>query len=135
MNASSHDFESLTPWKNITASKLGLGIQFKPEAKLYENISTLKWMEKISYRLGAYSAQLPYSTATGALYVEQAWTVGFGIPILAQQGLSSLNLSLGFGKRGVNETGYTSEEFLSFNFGIVISPSSFDRWFRKRKLD
>lgn len=135
MNASSHDFESLTPWKNITASKLGLGIQFKPEAKLYENISTLKWMEKISYRFGAYSAQLPYSTATGALYVEQAWTVGFGMPILAQQGLSSLNLSIGFGKRGVKETGYTSEEFLSFNFGIVISPSSFDRWFRKRKLD
>jgi len=40
-----------------------------------------------------------------------------------------------FGKRGVNEPGSTSEEFFSFNFGLVISPSSFDRWFRKRKLD
>jgi hypothetical protein len=133
--ASSHDFPNLSPWNNLSASKFGLGLQFKPEAKLYENVSTLKFMEKISYRIGAYSSLLPYSTVAGTQYNEQALTAGFGMPILAQQGLSSLNLSLVFGKRGVNEPGYTSEEFFSFNFGLVVSPSSFDRWFRKRKLD
>jgi hypothetical protein len=133
--ASFHDFPNLSPWNNLNASKFGLGLQFKPEAKLYENISTLKFMEKISYRIGAYSSLLPYSTVAGTQYNEQAISAGFGMPILAQQGLSSLNLSLVFGKRGVNEPGYTSEEFFSFNFGLVVSPSSFDRWFRKRKLD
>jgi len=133
--ASSHDFPNLATWNNLSASKFGFGLQFKPEAKLYENVSTLKFMEKISYRIGAYSSLLPYSTVAGTQYNEQALTAGFGMPILAQQGLSSLNLSLVFGKRGVNEPGYTSEEFFSFNFGLVVSPSSFDRWFRKRKLD
>ena len=135
MNASSHDFESLTPWKNVSASKIGIGFQFKPEAKVYENISTLKFLEKITYRMGAYSSQLPYATDAGNQLSEQALTLGFGMPILAQQGLSSLNLSLGLGQRGANETGSTTEQFITFNFGLVISPSSFDRWFRKRKLD
>jgi hypothetical protein len=135
INPSSHDFTNLAIWKNMMASKIGLGLQFKPEAKLYENITTLKFLEKITYRFGAYSFQLPYATATGNQYIEQALSFGFGVPILAQQGLSSLNLSLLVGNRGVNQKGYTSEEFLSFNFGLVISPSSFDRWFRKRKLD
>jgi hypothetical protein len=92
-------------------------------------------LEKVTYRIGAYSALLPYVSANGNQYTEQALTVGFGIPILAQQGLSSLNFSMSAGKRGVNEPLSTSEEFLTFNFGLVISPSSFDRWFRKRKLD
>ncbi|MBM3187022.1 MAG: hypothetical protein FJZ67_12040, partial [Bacteroidetes bacterium] len=135
VSAPSHDFQNLSQWNNLTASKIGFGIQFKPESKLYENISTLKFLEKISYRVGTYSALLPYASSSGTRYKEQALTVGFGMPILAQQGLSSLNLSICFGKRGVDELGYTSEEFLSFNFGLVISPSNFDRWFRKRKLD
>jgi hypothetical protein len=63
--ASSHDFPNLSPWNNLSASKFGLGLQFKPEAKLYENVSTLKFMEKISYRIGAYSSLLPYSTVAG----------------------------------------------------------------------
>lgn len=135
INASSHDFQNISPWKNLNSTKTSVGIQFKPEAKVYENISTLKFLEKISYRIGSYSSMLPYSTVSGAQYKEQAFTAGFGLPILAQQGLSSLNLSICFGKRGVDEIGFTSEEFLSFNFGLVVSPSSFDRWFRKRKLD
>jgi hypothetical protein len=102
---------------------------------VYENISTLKFLEKITYRIGAYSSQLPYVTDAGNQLSEQALTLGFGMPILAQQGLSSLNLSLGLGQRGANETGSTTEQFITFNFGLVISPSSFDRWFRKRKLD
>ncbi len=135
INAPSYDFENLLQGKYSNYSKMGLGLQFNPEAKLYENISTLKFFEKITYRIGAYSSLLPYTTISGSQYNEQALTVGFGIPIIAQQGLSSLNFSVCLGKRGVNETVYTSEEFLSFNFGLIISPSSFDRWFRKRKLD
>lgn len=135
ISASTHNFQNVSPWNNLNSTKTGFGLQFQPEAKLYENISTLKFLEKISYRIGLYSTLLPYSTVSGAQYKEQAFTAGFGMPILAQQGLSSLNLSICFGKRGVDEIGFTSEEFLSFNFGLVVSPSSFDRWFRKRKLD
>jgi hypothetical protein len=135
INPTSHDFTNFENWKNDRSSKIAFGLQFKPETNLYENISTLKFLEKISYRIGAYTFQLPYSSTSGNQYVEKALTIGFGLPILAQQGLSSLNLSISLGNRGVNQSGYTSEEFLAFNFGLVISPSSFDRWFRKRKLD
>jgi hypothetical protein len=135
INAGTYDFENSISFENSNASKIGIGLQFKPEAKLYENISTLKFFEKLTYRFGAYSSQLPYVTSSGSQYLEQAFTVGFGMPILAQQGLSSLNLSIGFGNRGVSEPSFTTEQFITFNFGLVISPSNFDRWFRKRKLD
>jgi hypothetical protein len=28
-----------------------------------------------------------------------------------------------------------SENYAAINFGIILSPSIFDKWFRKRKLD
>jgi hypothetical protein len=62
-------------------------------------------------------------------------TFGLGIPILAQQSLSSLNIAFQLGQRGINEASSLKESYLGINFGLIVSPSSFDKWFRKRKLD
>ena len=94
----------------------------------------LKALEKFSYRLGAYQQTLPYFK-NERVYEERGLTFGLGIPILAQQSLSSLNISFQFGQRGLNEANALKESFIGMNFGLIVSPSSFDKWFRKRKLD
>jgi len=84
--------------------------------------------------LGAYQQTLPYFK-NERVYEERGLTFGLGIPILAQQSLSSLNISFQFGQRGLNEANALKESFIGMNFGLIVSPSSFDKWFRKRKLD
>jgi hypothetical protein len=39
------------------------------------------------------------------------------------------------GKRGTGTASDISERFYSINIGIVLSPSSYERWFKKYKLD
>jgi hypothetical protein len=130
-----HNFDQVNEWTAVNSEKVGLGIQFAPEAKLYDNISTLKALEKLNYRIGIYQNKLPYQTVNGSRYIEQGLTFGLGMPIIAQQGLSSLNLALTLGNRGTAESNTTKESFIGLSFGLIVSPASFDRWFRKRKLD
>lgn len=130
-----HNFDNINSWNLSDSKKTSLGIQFSPESKLYENIATLRGLEKLSYRIGAYQSLLPYVSQNGSRYEEAGVSFGIGMPILAQQGLSSLNLALTLGTRGNSEINATQEKFIGLSFGLIVSPSSFDRWFRKRKLD
>ena len=68
-------------------------------------------------------------------YVDRGTTFGIGIPILAQMSLSSLNFAFVLGKKGTGSDADLNESYLGFNFGMVFSPSAFEKWFRKRKLD
>ena len=102
--------------------------------KISENFTNLKALEKFSYRIGAYQQTLPYFK-NDRVYEERGLTFGLGIPILAQQSLSSLNVSFQFGQRGSTDPSSLQESFIGMNFGLIVSPSSFDKWFRKRKLD
>jgi hypothetical protein len=128
------EFENLTAWPLVDYSSVNFGIQFNPELNLAENLTNLKTLEKWSYRIGAFSQSLPY-WKNDRIYNERGMTFGLGIPILAQQSLSSVNIAFQFGQRGLNETGALKESYMGINFGLILSPSSFDKWFRKRKLD
>jgi len=112
-----------------------LGVEYRPERFLYENLATLRFFDKFSYRLGAYFGQLPYSDVAGDAFRAQALTFGLGIPILAQQSLSSINFSCTVGQRGTFKTGALHETFISVQLGAVLAPAGFERWFRKRKMD
>jgi len=125
---------TLTKWDLVDYTKLSLGLQFNPELKISENFTNLKALEKFSYRIGAYQQTLPYFK-NDRVYEERSLTFGLGIPILAQQSLSSLNVSFQFGQRGSTDPSSLQESFIGMNFGLIVSPSSFDKWFRKRKLD
>ncbi|MFM7467159.1 MAG: hypothetical protein ACKO2O_04570, partial [Crocinitomicaceae bacterium] len=107
------------------------GIQFNPEKNLFENLSVLKFAEKLSYRLGVYSVNNEFSDQC---ITDFGTTFGIGIPILIQQSLSSVNLSFQMGKR-TNESTSLKENYGGMQVGLIFCPSSFDRWFRKRKLD
>jgi hypothetical protein len=112
---------------------MSFGLQFQPEYKVLENLATLKAFEKITYRAGYYQQSLPY-LSNGEQYQERGLTLGFGLPLLAQVSLSSINLGLTFGQRSVPNTDW-SEQFIGARVSLIMAPSNFEKWFRKRQLD
>jgi hypothetical protein len=118
-----------------SAKRYAIGISYRPERFLYENIATLGLFDKFTYRVGAYLGQLPYKDAGKNSFREQGVTFGLGIPVLAQQSFSSINFSCTLGQRGTFVTNGLQENFVAFQLGAILSPASFERWFRKRKMD
>ena len=84
--------------------------------------------------MGGYYDMLPYFQ-NGNQYLDRGVSLGLGIPILAQQSLSSVNFSFSLGQRSNFVSGDLNENYIGINAGIILSPASFERWFRKRKLD
>jgi hypothetical protein len=107
------------------------GIQFKPERNLFENLSVLRFHEKLSYRFGYYTNSV---TINNSAYSDYGITFGFGLPTLIQRSLSSVNLSFQLGMNN-KENDELNESYGGIQLGIVFAPSSFEKWFRKRKLD
>jgi hypothetical protein len=64
-----------------------------------------------------------------------AVTAGFGFPFLSHKTNSSLNISFQYGANGTGTSGDLKERFYSFSLGIIIAPSSYEKWFKKYKLD
>jgi hypothetical protein len=130
-----HDSQDLIPDFGMTNfQRLSFGAQFNPESRLMENISTLKGIEKMTYRLGYYTQSLPYTT-NAIQYQESAVSFGLGLPIMAQMSSSSVNFSVNMGTRSSNQSFGIQEKFISVNLGFILAPSNFDKWFRQRKLD
>ena len=130
-----HDAQDLIPDFGMTNfQRLSFGAQFNPESRLMENISTLKGLEKMTYRLGYYTQSLPYTT-NAIQYEESAVSFGLGLPIMAQMSASSVNFSINMGTRSSNQNFGIQEKFVSVNLGFILAPSNFDKWFRQRKLD
>lgn len=116
------------------SSKISVGFQYIPERKFIENKTNMKFAERLRYRVGMYYNKLPYSY-NNEQFTDMGATVGIGIPILAQISLSSVNLGFAFGKRSTGQDASYNNTYMNFNFGVTISPSLFERWFIKRKLD
>ena len=123
----------ITGFDQSNASKMSFGLQFQPEYKVLENLATLKALEKLSYRAGYYQQTLPY-LSHGQQYQERGITIGFGLPLLAQVSLSSVNVGLTLGQRTVENTDW-SENFIGARVSLIMAPSNFEKWFRKRQLD
>ncbi|MFZ9581835.1 MAG: hypothetical protein ACO28O_02555 [Crocinitomicaceae bacterium] len=119
----------------LASYRFGAGVQYSPERKMYENVATLGFLDKFHYRAGFYFGNLPYQDAAGNGFQERAITLGLGIPILVQQSLSSVNVSVVLGERGTGIQNGLQEQFVSIQLGTILSPSVFERWFRKRKMD
>lgn len=116
------------------SSKFSIGFQYTPETKFIENSVNTNFFERMRYRVGYYNFTLPY-TDNGLSTSEFGTTFGLGLPIVAQQALSSINIGVTYGKRGNADASGLNESFVGINFGVIISPSFYDRWFKKRKLD
>lgn len=117
-----------------STQKLSFGIQFTPEYKVEDNKVNTNFFESMRYRVGYYNFNLPY-LESGKEIKEFGTTFGIGIPLVSQSALSSVNLGVTLGTRGSGETTGLNERFIGVNFGVIIAPSGYDRWFKKRKLD
>lgn len=111
-----------------------VGIQFLPNADVQAKSKGIKYFSKIKYRLGGYYGSSPMSIG-GKQVTTAAGTLGFAFPFFAQKSNSSINLSVQYGRSSTGVSGTFSENFFNFGLGIVIAPSSYERWFRKYKLD
>lgn len=118
----------------LATNKISVGIQYIPERKFTEKSANASFLETVRYRAGFYHYTLPYSFG-GQQLSDIGATLGFGIPILAQQSLSNVNIGFSAGNRSTTAIGSLNEKYIGINFGIILAPSNFDRWFRKRKLD
>ena len=117
----------------LNTSRYTFGIQYIPEIGLFVNKAKTKFMARIRYRAGTYYYTLPYET-NGEQVTDFGTTFGFGIPIVIQNSLSSINFGFAIGKRGIADDNALKERYYGINFGISIAPGT-DRWFVKRKLN
>jgi hypothetical protein len=123
---------SSNSFSNTFVSKLAA--QFIPNVDINKKTKGVAYFSKIKYRIGGQYGLLP-NTVNGRQLKTTAVTAGFGFPFLSQKTNSSLNLSVQYGTNGTGNTADLKERFFSVNFGIIIAPSSYERWFKKYKLD
>ena len=108
--------------------QFSFGIQYNYNAKERENIFKMMW-----YRTGFRYANTPLVLKNDQLK-EYGITFGVGIP-MGEKSKGSFNLSLETGIRGENKNGLAREQFTNIIFGFSFTPSYYDRWFVKPKID
>jgi hypothetical protein len=109
------------------------GLQFIPND---QNIRQLfKYMQ---YRTGFRYGNTRI-LQNGKPMTEFGISFGFGLPLVKSKSVHSTSTSLNFGvetgRRGNNVAGLISEQFTHYVFGVTLTPSFWDRWFQRRKLD
>jgi hypothetical protein len=112
----------------------GVGFQYAPHFDFLDRSKDINLIHRMKYRVGAIYQTLPWSDQQVQLS-NKALTFGIGIPIINQFSSSSINLSCLYGQRwnGIEST--LKENYFSFNFGVNITPASYERWFKKNKID
>jgi len=114
--------------------RFSLGAQFTPNFNSYDRSVDKNYLSKIRYRAGGYIGTLP-NVQDGTQLSEYGLTVGFGLPIASQKTNSSFNFSMQYGERGNGASNGINEQFVSVNFGVILAPANYDKWFKKTKLD
>lgn len=108
------------------------GFQFQPDSKLMASGAGSSFWSRVNYRAGTYMGTLP-TTLDNQTSTQFGTTFGIGIPLVIQRSISSLNIGVDVGQRA--GTGSLSQTYYGVNLGVILSPSSADKWFRKLKLD
>jgi hypothetical protein len=101
---------------------IALGMEYIP------NFSTVKGYHKLmAYRLGFNRTESPYSVNNQRI-IDQSFTFGLGLP-MGQNRLSSANVGVAIGQRGINTP--IQENYVKFSVGFSL----LDSWFVKYKID
>ncbi len=119
-------------FSNTYVSKIGL--QYIPSIDFTKKSKGVKYLSKVRYRIGGQYGLLP-NLINGRQLKTTSATIGFGFPFLSQKTNSSLNVSFQYGSNSTGNAADLKERFFSVNFGIIIAPSSYEKWFKKYKLD
>lgn len=128
-------FTEVTAPNFTNSTTLSVGFEYIPVVQNAVSMTGFKgFASQIRYRIGGYNVALPYSFNNRQV-IKNAVSLGFGIPLSGNKTNSSVNLSMLLGKLGTGTASDISERFYSINIGIVLAPSSYERWFKKYKLD
>jgi hypothetical protein len=130
--AEKFDNHTSSTFSNTFTSKIG--IQFVPSTDVTKKSKGIKYFSKIKYRIGGQYGLLP-NTVNNRQLKTSSVTAGFGFPFLTHKTNSSLNISFQYGSNGTGNAADLKENFYSISLGIIIAPSSYEKWFKKYKLD
>jgi hypothetical protein len=129
------NFESLSSTSYLGLNEcFGIGIQWIPERNYFENNALTRFYQRMYYRTGFLTETTSFLNSSKKIQ-NLGITFGIGVPIFAQQSLSSVNFGVNLGRTQKNVENALRENYAAIHFGIILSPSIFDKWFRKRKLD
>ena len=113
--------------------RFSLGAQFTPSYKTVSKAAGKGYFKRVKYRAGGYLGTLP-NVENNTQLNEYGASIGFGLPAPSAKNNSSFNISVQYGVRSNGEATGINEQFIGVNFGIILAPS-YDKWFRKYKLD
>jgi long-subunit fatty acid transport protein len=102
----------------VNTNSVRAGLEYTPNILDFRN-----YFNRITYRVGVRYNDVYYKVKSNKTN-DIAVTAGFAFPI---KGLSYLNTSFEFGKRGTMTNGGIKEKYFIFTVGVSL----FDRWFLK----
>jgi Outer membrane protein transport protein (OMPP1/FadL/TodX). len=106
----------------VNTNSFRAGVEYTPNILDFRN-----YFNTITYRVGVRYNDVYYKIK-GNKTNDVAVTAGFGFPI---RGVSCLNTSFEFGKRGSIANNGVEEKYFTFTVGVSL----FDRWFLKPKFE
>ncbi|TCN61381.1 long-subunit fatty acid transport protein [Acetobacteroides hydrogenigenes] len=106
----------------VNTNSVRAGFEITPNILDFRN-----YFNRVTYRVGLRYNDVYYKVK-GNKTNDIAVTAGFAFPI---KGLSYLNTSFEFGKRGTKVDGSVKENYFTFTVGVSL----FDRWFLKPMFD
>jgi hypothetical protein len=118
----------------LNTISLSLGVEFTANFNYLERSKNSGYFSKIKYRTGFQYTTLPIELQNEQLS-NTGITFGLSLPIISQRSVSSFNIGFVYGKNGNSQNTNLNEKYLGFNIGVNIAPGSYDRWFRKYKID
>lgn len=105
-----------------------MGLQYNFYSTERENI-----FKMMQYRMGFEFSKNPV-LVNNSQVKEYGITFGIGIP-LGEKSKGSFNLSMETGTRGENKNNEVKEQFTNVMFGFSFTPTYYDKWFVKPKIE
>ena len=123
-----------TPIELKASSKMALGLSYTPTLMKDWNSKSRSIFHKSTYRLGLSSSNTNLSL-NNTLIKDYGISFGISAPLLSSRSFSSLDFGFNFGKLGTTNNNLIEDNYFKIYLGFSLVPSSYDRWFRKRKYD
>lgn len=128
-----NDIEN-TPVELNNSNKFALGITYRPTLPKEWNNKNRNILQKSTYRLGLKTSKTNI-TVNNTNITDYGISFGVSVPLISSRSLSSIDLGVDLGKLGTTKNNLIEDNYIRFYLGFSLSPSNYDRWFRKRKYD
>lgn len=108
-----------------------IGMQYNPNERAIRGL-----LEIMRYRAGLRYTSTHINIDSESV-TDYGMSFGLSIPLIASKSVTStsttINLGAEFGIRGDNAV--ISEQYSKFIFGVSLTPSFWDEWFKRKKID